>query len=113
MYNMTKSERRNYAKYVMKHTENTSFTSYTLYIEGTEAVAITKKYCNEYCYSKFEEGQIEAVLENLVAISYFPSAVSAYKAAKKAKKIFNTTIKIVKENTEGYITESEGIIKTI
>lgn len=115
------SERRYFAKQEMEHaisqkynnpallSENDFPVQYTLFI-GEKAVSIAQKLCNGYCYTQFYGGQMEAVLDNLVAISFFPTRAMAYKAAKIAKQIFKSPVEMMEEKDFVLDTPEYGLV---
>lgn len=116
------SERRYFAKQEMEHaisqkynnpallSENDFPVQYTLFIDGEKAVSIAQKLCNGYCYTQFYGGQMEAVLDNLVAISFFPTRAMAYKAAKIAKQIFKSPVEMMEEKDFVLDTPEYGLV---
>lgn len=116
------SERRFYAKQEMEYaitqkyrnpeqlSENDFLAQYTLFVEGKKAVSIAKKLCNGYCFTQFYGGQLEAVTDNLVSISYFPTRSAAFKAMKIAKQIFKTSVEMMEEKDFVLDTPEYGLI---
>nr|DAP27008.1 MAG TPA: hypothetical protein [Caudoviricetes sp.] len=50
------------------------FYGYSIYLDGLDQVAIAEKFCDGFCYRKIMDGttavgQVEPVLDNLVAVS--------------------------------------------
>lgn len=116
------SERRYFAKQEMKNaiskkynnpallSENDFPVQYTLFIDGEKAVSIAQKLCNGYCFTQFHGGQLEAVADDCVAISYFPTRAMAYKAAKIAKQIFKSSIEMIEEKDFVLDTPEYGLV---
>ena len=119
---MSASERRYFAKQEMENaiskkynnpallSENDFPVQYTLFIDGEKAVSIAQKLCNGYCFTQFHGGQMEAVAEDCVAISFFPNRTTAYKAMKKAKQIFKSHIEMISEKDFVLDTPEYGLV---
>ena len=116
------SERRYFAKEEMENaiskkynnpallSENDFPVQYTLFIDGEKAVSIARKLCNGYCFIQFHGGQLEAVADNLVAISFFDTRAAAYKAMKIAKQIFGLPVEMVEEKDYVLDTPEYGLV---
>ena len=119
---VSESERRHFAKREMENAISKKYNNpallskndfpvqYTLFIDGEKAVSIAQKLCNGYCFTQFHGGQMEAVAEDCVAISFFPNRTTAYKAMKIAKRIFKAPIEMISEKDFVLDTPEYGLV---